>query len=183
MSWAHTIVGGRSIDMVECRENMQSFLPPYTLLLRKGDFGWEEALGMENSRAISRKVCPLLLPHRCIFSAARQAPHKAADIVHCPLAEVFRGCGLLPIHEESPHGAWFGGLVLLGLWPALSYAPTPVGWPFAQIVQRWTDKRVFFLPMDTLPKTPDGGGTGFPSTPWRNLKHGGGYAHLCGSRG
>lgn len=63
--------------------------------------------GMENSEPPPEGVPPP--PHRCIFSTARQAPHKAADIVHRPLAEVLRGCGLLPIHEESPHGACVGG--------------------------------------------------------------------------
>lgn len=81
---------------------------------------------MENSEPSQEGVCPPPPPHRCIFSTARQAPHKAADIVHCPLAEVLRGCGLLPIHEESPHGAWVGGVVLLGLWPALFYSPTHI---------------------------------------------------------
>lgn len=65
-------------------------------------------------------------PHRCIFSTAGQAAHKAADVVHCPLADILGRCGPLPIHEEAPRGAWVGGRVLLGLWPALSYAPTPV---------------------------------------------------------
>lgn len=57
-------------------------------------------------------------PHRCVFPAAGQAPHKAADVIHGPLADILGGHGLLPICEESPHGAWLGvGVTVTGTWP------------------------------------------------------------------
>lgn len=95
---------------------------------------------MENSEPSQEGVCPPPPPHRCIFSTARQAPHKAADIVHCPLAEVLRGCGLLPIHEESPHGAWVGGGGITRTMASSFLFSHPHLLTFAQIVQRcWTD--------------------------------------------
>lgn len=44
-------------------------------------------------------------PYPSVLSAARQAPHEVADIIHGPFADVLGGWGLLPIHGESPYGA------------------------------------------------------------------------------
>lgn len=44
--------------------------------------------------------------HLSVLSAAGQVGHEAANVLHCPFADVFQRWALLPVQEKTSHGAW-----------------------------------------------------------------------------